>query len=128
MFSSVEPIPTDYEILIVEDDQTTITILNDYFKSKGYTSKGVTSANQALNELSSVIPKIILLDIILPDIDGFELCQKIKSDDQLKTIPVYYITAIQESEVLKNLEKTKADGYFLKPFKFKQLEELFSLL
>ncbi|MFX0074608.1 MAG: PleD family two-component system response regulator [Candidatus Hermodarchaeota archaeon] len=128
LFVDIKLKHSDYDILIVEDDTTTITILNDLFESKGYSSKGILTGMEAIRELKRVVPKVILLDIILPDIDGFEVCEKIKSDEQLKNIPLYYITAIQESEVIEYLNKTGADGYFLKPFKFSQFEEIFKLL
>jgi len=128
LFLDIEPKRLDYDLLIVEDDLTTFKILNDFFKQKGYSSKRMETGMQALNELKRTIPKVILLDIILPDIDGFQICKTIKADDRLKNIPVYYITAIQESEVIQNLEKTGADGYFLKPFKFTQFEEIYKFL
>lgn len=125
LFIDIEPKSLDYDLLIIEDDMTTFKILSSFFESKGYSSKGMVTGMQALSELKRFIPKVILLDIILPDIGGFQICKKIKADDRLKNIPVYYITAIQESEVIENLEKTGADGYFLKPFKFSQFEKLF---
>lgn len=128
LFLDIEPKRLDYDLLIVEDDATTFKILNDFFKHKGYSTKRMETGMQALNELKRTIPKVILLDIILPDIDGFQICKTIKTDDRLKNIPVYYITAIQESEVIQNLEKTGADGYFLKPFKFAQFEEIYKFL
>jgi CheY-like chemotaxis protein len=128
LFLDIEPKRLDYDLLIVEDDATTFKILNDFFKHKGYSTKRMETGMQALNELKRTIPKVILLDIILPDIDGFQICKTIKTDDRLKNIPVYYITAIQESEVIQNLEKTGADGYFLKPFKFTQFEKLSKFL
>ena len=128
LFLDIEPKRLDYDLLIVEDDATTFKILNNFFKHKGYSTKRMETGMQALNELKRTIPKVILLDIILPDIDGFQICKTIKTDDRLKNIPVYYITAIQESEVIQNLEKTGADGYFLKPFKFTQFEKLSKFL
>ena len=128
LFLDIDSIHLDYDLLIIEDDVTTFTILNDFFESKGYTSKGIVTGMQALSELKRITPKVILLDILLPDIDGFQICKMIKADERLMNIPVYYITAIQESEVIENLEKTGADGYFLKPFKFSQLSELVKIL
>ena len=128
LFLDIEPKHSDYDLLIVEDDITTFKILSSYFESKGFSSKGLVTGRQTLGELKRIIPKVILLDIILPDIDGFKICKKIKADDRLKNIPVYYITAIQESEVIENMEKTGADGYFLKPFKYLQFEEIFKFL
>ncbi len=124
----IEPEKFEYDILIIEDNPPAITILDDFFESKNLTCKGVLTGNQGLDELKNYKPKIILLDIILPDISGYEICKKIKFNDDLKDIPVFYVTAVPESEVKKKLIETGADGYFLKPFKFNQLESLLSLI
>ena len=119
-----------YDILIIEDDSPTITVLTEFFKIKGFTSMGVTTGTKALEELkrSKSPPRLILLDILLPDISGYEVCEKIKSNKNLKHIPLYYITAIPESDVREKLEETKADGLLLKPFNFLEFEEVFNYL
>ncbi|MEJ2276612.1 MAG: response regulator [Candidatus Lokiarchaeota archaeon] len=75
----IKPGPRNYEILLIEDDVSTIQLITSYFKSKGYTCKGVVSGNKGLEELKSSRPSVILLDIILPDISGYDICKKIKS-------------------------------------------------
>ena len=126
--SSIESIEEPYDILIIEDDKSTILVLTDYFDLKGYTCKGVTSAVKGLDELKRSTPKLILLDIILPDIIGYEVCKQIKDSEKLKHIPVYYITAIPESEVKQKMIETKADGFILKPFDFTKVEKVFQLI
>ena len=126
--SSLEPTKQIYDILIIDDDALTIMVLTDFFELRGFKCKGIKSGIQGLEELKRFKPKIVLLDIILPDIDGYEICKKIKSDEKLKDIPIYYITAIPDFEVSKNLNETKADGYFLKPFNFDEFEGMFDSL
>jgi len=117
-----------YDILIIEDDAPTIMVLTDFFELKGYTCKGVLSGIKGLEELNRNTPKLIILDVILNDISGYEICNKIKSDENLKEIPVFYITAKPESEVVGKLKETGANGFFLKPFNFSQFEILFDYL
>jgi len=117
-----------YDILIIEDDAPTIMVLSDFFELKGYTCKGVLSGIKGLEELKRSTPKLIILDVILNDISGFEICNKIKSNQKFKEIPVFYITAIPESEIVEKLQETGADGFFLKPFNFSQFEILFKYL
>jgi len=117
-----------YDILLIEDDLATIRLLTSYFESKGYTCKGVISGTKGIEELKNSLPKLILLDIILPDLSGYDLCKMIKSDKTYKEIPVYLLTAIPGSEVRKKLDEIKADGYILKPFDFSDFEELFKYL
>ena len=112
-------------ILLIEDDLATIRLLTSYFESKGYTCKGVISGTKGIEELRNATPKLILLDIILPDLSGYDLCKMIKSDKNFAEIPVYLLTAIPGSEVEKNIEETKANGYILKPFDFSDFEVLF---
>ncbi len=117
-----------YDILIVDDDEATNKVLIDYFKLKGYSSKALISGERVAVELQKSIPKLILLDIILPESDGFKICKEIKTNKDLKDILVYYITAIPRYEVEKMMSETKADGYFLKPFDFEKLDALLNRL
>jgi len=119
---------SQYDILLIEDDLATIRLLTSYFDSKGFTCQGVVSGTKGLEELSNNTPKLVLLDIILPDYNGYEICKIIKSNKKLKVIPVFLLTAIPGSEVKKHLEETKADGYILKPFDFSDFEILFEYL
>ena len=117
-----------YDILLIEDDIATIRLLKSYFESKGYSCKGVISGTKGIEELRSAVPKIILLDIILPDLSGYDLCKMIKSEKKFEDVPIYLLTAIPGSEVKKNLDQTQADGYILKPFDFSDFEVIFEAL
>jgi len=118
----------EYDVLLIEDDLSTIRLIKSYFESKGIKCKGVVSGSKGLEELGNAIPKLILLDIILPDLSGYDICKTIKSDKEYKNIPVYFLTAIAGSEVKKNLDETNADGYILKPFNFSDFEIIFDIL
>ena len=117
-----------YDILLIEDDLATIRLLTSYFESKGYTCKGVVSGTKGLEELANSPPKLVLLDIILPDYSGYSICKQIKSNKNFRNIAVYLLTAIPGSEVEKNLEESHADGYILKPFDFSDFEVIFQYL
>ena len=117
-----------YDILLIEDDLATIRLLTSYFESKGYTCKGVISGTKGLEEINNNPPKLVLLDIILPDYSGYEICKQIKSNKDFRNIAIYLLTAIPGSEVEKNLEESNADGYILKPFDFSDFEVIFQYL
>ncbi|TFG07912.1 MAG: hybrid sensor histidine kinase/response regulator [Promethearchaeota archaeon] len=119
---------SQYDILIVEDDNPTIFLLSDFFKIRGFSTLGVRTGARAMEEINRSHPKLVLLDIILPDIDGYEICKKIKSKDNKKEIPVFFITAIPESEVVKKIEDTGVDGVLYKPFDFNEFEPLINHL
>ena len=117
-----------YDILIIEDDLPTIEVLEDFFDIRGYKVKGVNTGTKGLEELNFVKPKIILLDILLPDIDGYAICKKIKSDKKLKNIPVFYTTAVPAVEVKKKVKETRADGLITKPYNLDEFEIIFEYL
>ncbi|MHA1350601.1 MAG: response regulator, partial [Promethearchaeota archaeon] len=119
---------SQYDILLIEDDLATIRLLTSYFESKGYSCKGVVSGTKGLEELTNNPPKLVLLDIILPDYSGYDICKRIKASKELQNIMVYLLTAIPGSEVEKNLEDSNADGYILKPFDFSDFEVIFQYL
>ncbi len=119
---------SQYDILLIEDDLATIRLLTSYFESKGFSCKGVVSGTKGLEELASNPPKLVLLDIILPDYSGYDICKRIKASKELQNISVYLLTAIPGSEVEKNLEDSNADGYILKPFDFSDFEVIFQYL
>lgn len=117
-----------YDILLVEDDLSTVNLITNYFDVKGYSCKGVMTGLKAIEELNLNTPKLILLDIILPDISGYEICKEIKSNELLRNIPIIYITAVTLSDVEKHMEETKADGYILKPFDLTDFDFLYNYL
>ena len=123
---STEPGPPSmFEVLIIDDDNATVELLTSYFQFKGIKAKGLsTGATDVMKEIKEANPKIILLDVILPKIDGFKLCKQIKQDKALSKTKVFFVTAVPGYEVEQKIEETRADGYFLKPFDFSQLDSL----
>jgi len=120
-----------YDVLIVDDEESTTNLLRNFFENKGYTCKEIFNGNNVFEFLAYSKPKLILLDILLPDKNGNEVCKILKFNEEFekfKNIPVYYITAIPENEVIKIVKETRADGYFLKPFNFREFDILFKYL
>ena len=99
-----------------------------YLKDKGYTCKGVVGGLKGVEELEKYIPTLILLEIFLSDLSGFELCKTIKSDIKLKNIPVLFFTVLPRLEVNNRMADTMADGYILKPFDLEDLNVLFEYM
>ncbi len=118
----------EYDILLIEDDLSTIELVTNFFEAKGYTSKGVITGAKGLEELNFNTPKLILLDIILPDVSGFTICKKIKSSEKFSNIPLIYLTAVPGNKVNEKIEETKADGYILKPFDLSDFDFVFQYL
>ena len=106
----------DIDFLIVENNNSILNIFIHYFKQKGHTYKWVSLGVEAIRILQKISPRVILLDIDLPDINGYDICKSIKDDKKLKNIPIFFITAKLEKEVRVLITETGAEGYFLKPF------------
>lgn len=118
----------NYDILIIDDDKSTIYLISEFFKKKGISFKATGLGQEGMYLIQKNAPKLILLDILLPDEDGYEICKLIKSNNELKNIPIFYITAVPESEVKEKLKVTGADGYFLKPFDMSQFNLVLNYL
>ncbi|MFX1311366.1 MAG: response regulator [Promethearchaeota archaeon] len=120
--------PSEYDVLLIEDDLSTVDLLKNYFESKDYSFKGVLTGVKGIEELSRSTPKLILIDIILPDISGYDICKDIKSHKTLKDIPVFYLTAVPGTQVENRMQDTMANGFILKPFDLADLKFLFDYL
>ncbi|MFX1570744.1 MAG: response regulator [Promethearchaeota archaeon] len=117
-----------YDILIIDDSIETVNFLTTYFRRKGYSCKGVFSGLNGLKELRHYTPKILLLDIILPDISGYEVFKTIKSMNTLKNVIIFFLTAIPSSEVEKEAQALKPTGIIYKPFSLTDFEEIYKHL
>ncbi len=108
--------PQDTTILVIDDSSTNLEVLSNYFKQYGYTIVAKTSGEKALKALESTTPDLILLDIVMPGIDGFEICRRLKEHDGTKDIPVIFMTALTNTpDKVKGFELGAVD-YITKPF------------
>ena len=81
------------KILVVEDDSDLLTLLQYNLEKEGFSPKTVATGRDAINECRTERPDLILLDIMLPDCDGLELCKSIRADPQLQDTPIIFLTA-----------------------------------
>src|SRR5437899_9484907 len=93
-------------VLIVDDAPANIQALSATLKDKGYQISVATNGKQALEVLDRVRPDLILLDVLMPEMDGFETCRRIKSSDQWRQIPVIFLTAKAEvADIVQGLDR-----------------------
>ncbi len=104
-------------ILVVEDEESLLKLESILLTSKGYEVRGVQNGQLALDAIAEEKPDLVLLDIMLPEIDGFEVCRRIKSQEETRHIPVIMLTAKKTREDMARGEKVGADWYITKPFK-----------
>ena len=104
-------------ILVVEDEESLLKLETILLTVKGYEVVGVLTGSEALQKLASESIDLILLDIMLPDIDGFEICRRIQNDPQLSRIPIVILTAKKSPADLERGKTCGARAYLTKPFK-----------
>ena len=102
-------------LLIVDDTPTNLEILVDFFADAGFEVYVATSGEHALTQVNEVPPDLILLDVMMPGIDGFETCRRLKASAETKDIPVIFMTALSDtSDKVKGLTVGAVD-YVTKP-------------
>lgn len=108
-------------ILVVEDDLDIADMLNAYFRVQGYEIQTVNWGEDGVRACVSNAPDLVILDIRLPDIDGFEVASRLRNNRKTKDIPIIFLTEKRErSDRLKGLE-LHADDYITKPFDIQEL-------
>jgi len=104
------------KILIADDEQSIVVPLEFLMQQKGYQVMAAYNGEEAIEKIISFNPDLILLDIMLPIIDGFEVCQMIRSNPNWKDIKVIFVSAMgREVDIAKGLA-LGADAYITKPF------------
>ena len=108
-------------ILVVEDESDIIEVLRYYLEKENYRVHIARDGFQALEIGEKVVPNLVILDLMLPRLDGIEVCKRLKGDERLRDIPIIMLTAkAEEADKIKGLE-TGADDYVTKPFSAKEL-------
>jgi putative two-component system response regulator len=111
---------TDY-ILAVDDTPASLRLLTDILSGEGYSVRSAINGELALKAAASQPPQLILLDVNMPEMDGFEVCRRLKQDSETSDVPVIFVSALSEmQDKLKGFELGGVD-YVTKPF---QREEL----
>lgn len=109
------------QIMIVDDSPDTLTVLNDILQYNGYRTLTFTDAKEALVSAMLEMPDLILSDVKMPDMDGYELCRRLKADEKTSRIPVIFISGIGSPEdEVKGFNSGGVD-YINKPFHLKKV-------
>jgi signal transduction histidine kinase len=108
--------PTDIRILIAEDSPTQAERLEHCLRRTGYQVIRTSNGRLALETIRRDRPTLVISDIMMPEMDGYQLCCQIKSDPQLKTLPVILVTTLADpQDVIRGLE-CRADNFLIKPY------------
>jgi signal transduction histidine kinase len=117
--TSREDVPN---VIVVDDTPANLQLLTGMLKERGYKVRPVPSGKLALQAAKNDPPDLILLDIMMPEMDGYEVCERLKADEKLREISVIFISALNET-----MDKVKAFGvggvdYVTKPFQFEEVD------
>ncbi|MEO0102638.1 MAG: response regulator [candidate division WOR-3 bacterium] len=109
------------KILIIEDEERIVAVLEKRLATHGY--EVITAGNGRLgfNRARQEKPDLIILDLILPEMDGYQICNFLKRDRRYQDIPIIILSARSQEKDIEEAKKAGADAYFTKPFNYEEL-------
>ncbi len=110
-------------ILVIDDERDLVDLLAMRLEIDGFTIMKAFNGKEALSKLKEKKPDIILLDIMMPEMNGYEVCQEIKNDSQYKNIPVIILTAKVRKEDQERGRQVGSDDFIAKPYEYSELIE-----
>ena len=111
---NVEKSNTGPQILIVDDVEANLMILENIILQMGHTPRCASSANEAAKLIAEQLPQLILLDVFMPEMDGYEFCERLKENPVTRDIPIIFISAADSSEdKVKNIGVNATLSLFL---------------
>ena len=104
------------KILIIDDEQDLVDFVKIRLETNGYQVVSAYNGEEGIVTCVRENPDLVLLDILIPKIDGFKVCQALKKDPSTAGIPIIMLTAKDRTEDIKSAKEVGADGYIIKPF------------
>ena len=120
-YSDVEFVPLDYKILVVDDVKTNVLLLQTMMKRANYVVVTASSGTEAIEKVKTESPDLILLDVMMPDMNGFEVSEALKADPASKEIPIIFVTALSDSKNVVEGFEHGGNDYVTKPFNMAEI-------
>lgn len=127
MISSQSSLVSKPDILVVDDTRANLQVLSGLLQERGYKVRPVTSGLLALQAARNQLPDLIILDIKMPEMDGYEVCRQLKADPQLREIPVIFLSALDETTDKVQAFREGGVDYITKPFQIEEVEARVSI-
>jgi DNA-binding response OmpR family regulator len=119
------------KIIVVDDEVDILKTMEIFFKGEGFDVRTATDGIIALDAIRKEKPDLIILDIMLPKLDGYKICRMLKFDHRYKNIPIVIFTARAQEIDEEKAKEVKADAYITKPFQpaalLKKVKELLGM-
>ena len=112
---------TSKTILVVDDDESVLSFLSFSLKGEGFRVLEAKDGASALKQVEAILPDLILMDIMMPGMDGFTLCKTLRKDKRFAKIPVLFITAYADPSSLQKTTEAGAQGLIEKPIMYSEL-------
>lgn len=113
------------QILVVDDNPLSRKLLNEMLRAEGFSVLNAASGGEALSTIAKQQPDIVLLDIMMPEMDGFEVVRRLKANEETRSTPIIMVTALDDEGASKRLANAGIDSILTKPI---DRWELISLL
>jgi CheY-like chemotaxis protein len=113
---------TPASIMVVDDQPANLKLMEGMLKRQGYVVRTFPRGRMALEAASKELPDLILLDITMPEMSGFEVCERLKADKKLASIPVIFLSALSETEDKVKAFQSGGVDYITKPFQFEEVQ------
>jgi len=111
-----------YKVMIVDDNRRNVELLTEQFKQSGYETVSCFSGNEVIDMVSRERPDLILLDIMMPNLDGFQTCKILKEKEKERFLPIILISVKDDPESKIKGLSSGADDYMIKPYDFQELK------
>jgi len=103
------------KILIVDDESSMVSVLQRHVSNAGYEFELATNGHEALEKIQQEVPDLVLLDLMMPDMNGFETCRRIRAEEKTKSLPVIIVTALRSESDSSAAAACGANELIVKP-------------
>ena len=118
-----ERTPAKKKIMIVDDDPDALALMEKILSNEGYELIKVSNATEVGLKAAQMTPDLILLDFLMPELDGFQVCRVLRESELTADTPIMAVTCLSKEEEIERIFEAGADDYLAKPFKVEQLLE-----
>jgi len=115
-------------VLVVDDDPIILRLLQLNLELEGHEVETAADGREALDRVNALEPDLILLDVMMPEIDGFRVCEELRAHDRTRDIPVVFLSAKAQASDIERGTAVGGDAYVTKPFDPQELVELIERL
>ena len=116
------------KVLVVDDEPEITEIVETFLTEAGYKVTVENASNKAIEKARAIKPDVILLDIMMPGVDGYDICQELKKDPEFATVPIIFLTGKDRNDDMGRSFKSGGDMFIKKPFSCERLLEIVNIV